>query len=53
MQVSVDYVTVNLGKKDNYRCGIRYNITDAAITMKVAQKYLVVLNGREKVRDGT
>ena len=53
MQVSVDFLTVNLCEKDNYRCGIRYHITDAAITMKVAQKDLVGLNGREKVRDGT
>ena len=53
MQVSVDFLTVNLCEKDNYRCGIRYHITDAAITMKIAQKDLVGLNGREKVRDGT
>ena len=53
MQVSVDFLNVNLCEKDNYRCGIRYHITDAAKTMKVAQKDLVGLNGQEKVRDGT
>jgi len=53
MQVSVDFLTTNLCEKDNYRCGIWYYVSYAVIKMKVAEKYLVELNGRARVRDGT